>query len=356
MEDSLSGETREALVDIGKSCERAALLTRQLLQFSRRQIMQPETQDLNVVVTDLETMLRRTLGESTRLTLELHPEPLPVHADLGMLTQVVLNLTVNARDAMPRGGTLRIRTSLRAVDEEEARRNPGLSAGQYAHLRVSDSGSGIPPEILPRIFDPFFTTKEPGSGTGLGLATVFGIVKQHHGWVEVESARDQGATFHIDLPLTAKGAEVRPAKAAPPRPRGGSETILLAEDDPDVRNATRAVLERHGYTVLQAGSGPEALSIFRRHGGRVDLLLTDVVMPEGLDGRQLAARLLPECPGLKVIFMSGYSAELAGGGAAFEPGQRFLEKPCSLDHLVGAVRECLDRPAATRSDAGAERA
>ena len=343
-DQTLSPDTREALVAIQRAAESATSLTRQLLLFSRRQIMQPQRLDLNDVVTSLSKMLRRTLGENIQFQLNLCAQPLWTQADPGMMDQVVMNLAVNARDAMPAGGRLTIGTAAVTLDTEQAGRNPAAAPGRYGVLTVQDTGSGIPPEILPHIFEPFFTTKDVGKGTGLGLATVFGIVKQHGGWIEVESPPGQGSTFRIYLPATETAAAAQPAEAAKPKAPGGTETILLVEDDPTVRKITTQALQRQGYRVLAAEHGPAALALSREPGLVIDLLLTDLMMPEDLDGRQLAAQLLAQRPGLKVIFMSGYSAELAGRELALLPGQEFIQKPCSRDHLLATLRCCLDNP------------
>ncbi len=338
---NLPTEVAEDMEQIRSSAERAAQLTRQLLLFSRRQVMQPRDLDLNEVVTSLAKMLQRIIGEDIRLQLNLHPVALHVYADAGMLDQVLLNLAVNARDAMPQGGRLTISTSLRLLDETSARLKPGVSSGSYASISVQDTGCGISESILPRIFEPFFTTKEVGKGTGLGLATVFGIIKQHQGWIDVQSQAGHGATFHVFLPeavVLSTTSEI----GAPVRPRFGTETILLAEDDATLRKLTRELLQCHGYTVLEASDGIEAQRAWQAHSGTIALLLTDLVMPAGLSGQELACRLRSERPGLKVIFTSGYSAEFAGRELELRPGENFLQKPCAPDELLETVRRCLD--------------
>ncbi|SPE59972.1 putative Histidine kinase [Verrucomicrobia bacterium] len=287
----LSEDVRDGLQQIRSYAQRAANLTRQLLLFSRRQVMQPRLLDANEVVTSLAKMLQRIIGEDVRLQLHLHPTPLMTQADAGMLDQVVMNLSVNARDAMPGGGRLLIETSQRDLDEEFVRLHPDTQPGRYACLSVSDSGTGIPPEVLPHIFEPFFTTKESGKGTGLGLATVFGIVKQHQGCIEVANNPTCGARFDILLPLSEATSALPGCAAKSPKSIGGTETILLVEDEPAVRLLTRRTLERHGYRTLEAGNGEEAIAIWQEHRGEVALLLTDLVMPEGMTGQQLARRL-----------------------------------------------------------------
>jgi PAS domain S-box-containing protein len=330
------------LQEIRAAVDRAANLTRQLLLFSRRQVMQPRDLHLNEVVTDLARMLQRIIGEDVRLHLDLDPSPLRTYADPGMLDQVLMNLAVNARDAMPGGGQLRIETRSRTVDEASARHLGDVTPGEYVGLRVSDTGCGIPPEDLPRIFDPFFTTKEPGKGTGLGLATVFGIVKQHGGWIDVHSRVGRGTTFEIYLPALSEPARAASSARTAARPPGGTETILLVEDDEAVRSLTRTVLERHGYRVVEAPDGPAALERWAQHRATVALLLTDLVMPRGIGGRELARRVQADRPDVKVLYMTGYSAELAGREASLEPTGHLLQKPCSPDVLLSAVRRCLD--------------
>ena len=331
---------QDALADIEIAAERGASLTRQLLAFSRRQIMQLRTIDLNAVVTSLAQMLRRILGADVRVEVDLDPSALLTNADPGMMDQVLMNFAVNARDAMPDGGHLRIATTARVLDEHEARSMIDTAAGRYVCLHVTDSGCGIPPENLRRIFEPFFTTKDPGKGTGLGLATVFGIVKQHHGVVQVASEVGRGTTFTVMLPASEADEIAAPKPGAPTRPRGGTETILVVEDDPQVRKLMCVLLERRGYRVLDAGTGAEALSLWdSEHGAHV--LLTDIVMP-GMSGRELAMRLKQRDPRLKVIFISGYSAELAGRDLILQEGENFLQKPCPPDIVLETVRRCLD--------------
>ncbi len=337
----LTPEIREGLQQIGADTRRAADLTRQLLLFSRRQVMQSRVLDLNGVVMNLARMLQRVIREDVQLQLHLHPTPLLTMADASMLDQVLMNLAVNARDAMTEGGELRIETSAADVDASEARLNPDAAPGRHVCLSVSDTGGGIPPEILPRIFEPFFTTKEPGRGTGLGLATVFGIVKQHHGWIKLDNRPGQGVTFRVFLPASTDPAAAAPA-GAKPAPPGGTETILLVEDESGVRKSTRLILERHGYHVLDAADGAEALRLWQEHRSRIALLFTDLVMPGNLGGKELGRRLEKEQPGLKVIFASGYSADIAGRDFQLQSREAFIQKPFGTNNLLETIRRRLD--------------
>ena len=342
MAPSVPDEIRHNLGEIGAAAERAAGLTRQLLAFGRRQVMQPRQLDVNESIRGLSRMLHRILGEDVQLQLDLHPAPLVVRADAGMLDQVLMNLAVNARDAMPKGGRLVIATGPRSLAPEEAERIPDASSRSYVSVRVTDTGSGIAPEHLPHIFEPFFTTKGVGKGTGLGLATVFGIARQHRGSVAVRSEVGAGTTFEVLLPASdAAPDEVAPG-AAPALQRGAGETILVVEDEPDVRLLTVAVLERYGYRAIAASSGADAIGVAGRHAGAVDLLFTDLVMPGGMKGWELAEQLQASRPGLKVIFTSGYSADLAGRELVIEEGRNFLQKPYSIHQLLDVVRRSLD--------------
>jgi CheY-like chemotaxis protein len=292
-------------------------------------------------------MLKRVIGEN--IDLQCHyAATLPfVQADTGMMEQVILNLVVNARDAMPLGGQLHVATEQLTLDEAHARVHPEARAGDFVCMRVSDTGTGIAPEVLPRIFEPFFTTKEVGKGTGLGLATVFGIVQQHQGWIEVSSQVGKGSTFKVFLPAIPTPARPAEAAVAGSYIRGGKETILLVEDEHSVRMTTRRVLEGKGYTIWEATSGREALEVWQSHAGEIVLLLTDIIMPGEMTGRDLAEQLWGQRPGLKVIFMSGYSAEILGKGTEFIRRIRscFLQKPSTSRALLETVRRCLDEKA-----------
>jgi len=338
--ETLTDELRDSITEIRQASARAANLTRQLLAFSRRQRMHPATFDLNETVTNMTRMLQRIVGEDVAMQIECGPQPAMIHADVGMIEQVLMNLVVNARDAMPKGGRLLIQTANIEISSLAAL-SPESRPGNFVCLTVNDSGTGISQEILPRIFEPFFTTKGVGKGTGLGLATVYGIVQQHQGWVNVESEVGKGATFRIYLPLSEKTAHREPEPPSLATPRG-KETILLAEDEPAVRALVNNVLAKLGYRVLQAATGVEALEIWRRNRDEIQLLLTDMVMPDGVNGRELSEKLLREKPGLKVIYASGYSADIAGPDFPLEEGMNFLAKPFNPLKLAQVVRARLD--------------
>jgi len=339
---NLKKETREVLDNIQSVSERAASFTGQLLAFSRRRVMRLCQLDLNEIVTSLAKMLQRTIGEAVRLQLNLHPRPLLIRGDAGMLDQVLLNLVVNARDAMPMGGRLVIETGEVKFSVGQTTVTPDVSPGRYVSLTVTDSGSGIAPENLPRIFEPFFTTKEVGKGTGLGLATTFGVVKQHGGAIDVESEIGGGTTFRVLLPADELSVETVAAKPTQAKPHGGTETILLVEDDTNVRRATRIVLEGQGYKVLEATNGREAEQVWEQVCGHVHLLLSDIVMPDGMSGRSLAAQLKRREPELRIILTSGYSDEIAGNELVLEARQHFIPKPYDPVALLAVVRRCLD--------------
>jgi CheY-like chemotaxis protein len=303
--------------------------------------MQTSQLNLNDLVTNLAKMLQRIIGEHIRLQLNLHPRLLTVCADAGMLDQVLMNLAVNARDAMPHGGTILVATTSTVADEETARMRPGAAPGNYATLIVRDSGPGISPEVLPHIFEPFFTTKEAGKGTGLGLATVFGIVKQHRGWIDIQNEPGKGASFFIHLPMVDEWTRESPGEASA-GPAGGTETVLVAEDDPIVRRLTCTMLAAVGYKVLEAEDGPSACRIWSQQKESINLLLTDMVMPGGMTGQDLAHALRADRPGMKVIFTTGYSSDFAGKAIELGENEHFLQKPFAADVLAGVVRKALD--------------
>jgi two-component system, cell cycle sensor histidine kinase and response regulator CckA len=343
----------EGLEAIANATERAANLTRQLLTFSRRQVFQPRVIDLNEVVTNMAKMMERMLGDDVTLDITYRSNLAPVLADQSMMEQILLNLVVNSRDAMPRGGSINISTGMASVAETAVPvHRPAASA--YVSLCVRDNGCGIAPEHLPRIFEPFFTTKEVGKGTGLGLATVYGIIEQHQGWVDVESEVGGGTTFRIYLPAAVARSANRTSAAALPEVRGGGESILLVEDEPSLRELVQLVLRRSGYRVEAADSAVSALRTWAINGGRFDLLLTDMVMPGGLNGRELAERLLAEKPELKVIYSSGYSAEVASAGFELQEGVNFFQKPYESRKLLRAIRDLLDQRPTARVDNGRE--
>ena len=342
MTGKLSDDAKESTQQIALAAERAANLTRQLLTFSRRQIIQPKNLDLNEVVSNMTKMLRRLLGEDITLQVNYTPALPLVHADPGMMEQILLNLSVNARDAMPKGGRLFVDTSIVTVDKAYVEQIPEAVPGEYICLAVKDTGAGIPPQTLPRIFEPFFTTKDVGKGTGLGLATVYGIVQQHKGWVKVASTVGKGTVFQIFLPTIKDKNVAQESQLAEPKIRGGNETILVVEDEAPLRMLVRSFLERYGYKVIEAVSGAAAISLWDQHKDKIQLLLTDMVMPHGISGRELAERLLAERPTLKVIYSSGYSLAVVGTDMVLQEGINFLQKPYHPRKLAQAVRDCLD--------------
>jgi PAS domain S-box-containing protein len=330
---------------IEETAQRGAGLTRRILAFGRKQVAQPQVLDLNALVAGMSTLLRQLVGDDVELTTELQPDLGWVNADPGQIEQVIMNLVLNARDALAGGGRLTIETANRRLDEAYAARHPGARPGEHVMLAVRDTGRGMAPATQARLFEPFFTTKADGKGTGLGLFTVYGIVSQSGGHIRVESEPDRGTTFTIYLPVhlprvDAPGETVEPSVSRP-APARGSEVILLVEDRVDVRDMTREILEEHGYSVLVATHGREALSVSDRHQDVIHLLLTDVVMPQ-MRGPELAQHLMRRRPGLRVLYMSAYTdgaPELAG---VLNHGTAFLQKPFAPDGLVRAVRQLLD--------------
>jgi PAS domain S-box-containing protein len=341
-DDASAVQRGESLAEIARATERAAALTRQLLTFSRRQVLQPRQLDVNGVVAGLAKMLERVLGEDVGLELRLHDGPLLTRADAGMLDQVIMNLVVNARDAMPDGGHLTIQTSRDELRGDDLLRFPGARQGAHVAVTVADTGSGIPPEAMEHIFEPFFTTKEPGKGTGLGLATVFGIVEQHGGALRVTSEARRGTSVTALLPVADGPEAATPADGPTPAPRGGTESILLVEDEEAVRRLALRLLTARGYRVTAASSGAEALRLWDEAATPFDLVVTDMVMPGGVSGRDLVARLAALRPGLKAIFMSGYAGDAAGAGAPLHEGFDFLQKPFEPNELLACVRARLD--------------
>ena len=331
----------ECAEEIEKAGQRAASLTRQLLAFSRQQILTPSILKLNDLVLDMTKMLPRLLGEDITIITSLGPELGMVKADQGQIEQVIMNLAVNARDAMPEGGKLRIETANVEFDQAYAWRHAGAKLGSYVMLAVIDSGVGIEAETLAHIFEPFFTTKEVGKGTGLGLATVYGVVKQSGGYIWVDSEPGKGASFQIYLPRIAEPTPTAAVAAPAIETIAGSETILLVEDSEPLRRLTQSFLETHGFRVLVAQDGEEALRVEAKHSAKIDLLLTDVVMP-GMNGKVLAQKLLPKQPGMQVLYISGYTDSFVARHGVLEAGTVLLHKPYTEEALVRKVREVLD--------------
>ncbi len=340
-------QLRAGLDEIIAATERAANLTRQLLTFSRRQVARPIDLDLAGTLGAMVKLLRRVLGEHVALETRFAPGLPGVHADPGMMEQLLMNLAINARDAMPGGGQLVVGLAPVDVDADRAAGTPGARPGRHVALTVTDTGTGIAAEHLPRIFEPFFTTKEVGRGTGLGLATVFGIVAQHGGLIEVASAPGAGTSFTVLLPALEGVAEVAPAEAAPSAAARGDETVLLVEDDAALRATTRTALEGRGYQVLEANTAAAALAIWAVVGPSIALVVTDLVMPGGITGRQLGDILSAQRADLRIVYTSGYSAELTDQRLNLSPTRRFLPKPYTTDAIAACVRACLDAP---RSD------
>jgi signal transduction histidine kinase/CheY-like chemotaxis protein len=333
-------QCRGDIDEILKASNRAAALTRQLLAFSRKQVLAPRVLALDEVLAGTAKLLRRLIAEDIEISSTTEPDLGSVKADPGQIEQVLVNLAVNARDAMPGGGRLNFALSNMSLDDSRSA-SRGLTPGRYVRLEVSDTGCGMPADVVSRIFEPFFTTKEEGRGTGLGLATVYGIVQQSGGAIRVESRPGHGTTFQIDLPR-CEAQEAAPINAPPPmRSTSGSETVLLVEDDARVRALVSTMLGRSGYNVLDADGGERALEIIRTHRGNIDLLLTDVVMPT-MNGRVLAERLQALSPATRVLFMSGYSDEaiMRAGVQAADVG--FLQKPFSSAALAAKIREILE--------------
>jgi signal transduction histidine kinase/ActR/RegA family two-component response regulator len=336
---------RRGIELIQRTAGRAADLTRQLLAFSRKQVLEPVVLDLDAVTADMKDMLGRLIGEDIALLTTTTPGLGRVKADRGQVEQVIMNLVVNARDAMPQGGRLILETANVELDDEYVRRHVGARPGPHVMLAVSDTGTGIPREIQAQIFEPFFTTKEPGKGTGLGLATAYGIVKQSGGYIEVDSEPGQGTTLRIYLPRLDAAPTIADRGPRPAAVAGGTETILLVEDEEGVRELARDILRASGYTVLEARNGAEALLLCERHQGPLDLLLTDVVMPR-MSGRELAERLASLRPDLSVLYMSGYTDDAVIRHGVLGAGTAFLQKPFTPAALVQRVRETLEVAAA----------
>jgi PAS domain S-box-containing protein len=340
--ENLDVETRAGLKDLEASAERAASLTRQLLMFSRRSVLETKVLDLNELVDNLLKMLGRLLGDHIELVFERSNNLPSVEADVGMLEQVLMNLTVNARDAMPKGGRIGIRTAAAQISDTDVDRNANRRSGRFVCLSVTDTGCGMDEATLARIFEPFFTTKETGKGTGLGLATVDGIVAQHRGWVEVDSRLGQGTVFRVYLPVSptpVKAAVDRKIEVAP----SGSETLLVVEDETAVRQTLVQALRGLGYRVFEASNGQEAMKLWKEHDRSFDLLVTDMIMPEGMTGLELAERIREDKPGMKVIISSGHAAEITNASTLAKASIFYLPKPYKVPLLGKMVRECLDK-------------
>ncbi|MBA2312387.1 MAG: response regulator [Actinobacteria bacterium] len=329
---------RKDVDEILKAGERASALTSQLLSFSRREIVKAEILDLNHVISGIKSLLQRTARESIEVELDLFPVLNPTKIDRGQLEQIIMNLSVNALDAMPEGGRVVVKTANVAVDEAAVRRYPGLRSGEYVTLAVSDTGRGMSSEARARAFEPFFTTKPRGAGTGLGLSTVYGIAQQAGGHVIIDNGADAGTTFTVYLPATSVRVEQTPLPVdASGDERRSRETILVVEDEDGVRSVVDRILSREGYEVVTAASGPEALETFVRHSGPIHLLLTDVVMP-GMSGKELADRVKKANPETPVIYMSGYPEQITTQEGV-EAGQTYIQKPFTARELLSKVRD-----------------
>src|SRR5215469_607799 len=336
---------QNSIKEIRRAIELAAASIEQLLAFSRRQILEPKVLDLNAVVADAEKLMRRLIGEDVHLAISLQAGLSPVRTDLAQLNQVILNLAVNSRDAMPRGGSLILGTREVEVGTADVKAYPEVVSGRYVLLSVTDTGCGMTPEVQAHIFEPFFTTKSEGKGTGMGLSVALGIIRQSGGYLDVESKPGEGTRFKIYLPAVQEPAEgPESAQRTRVEPLGGGETVLLVEDEDMVRNVTALLLESLGYRVLEAANGRQAMRLFETSSEKIDLLMTDVVMPD-MTGQEVAEALLARDPSLTVIFQSGYTDDVMFRQGIWDARVAFLKKPFSCEALSQKVREVLDRPA-----------
>ncbi len=322
------------------SCDKAASLTQGLLSFSRKRVIQTKVVDLNDIVIRIEKLLARLIREETELKIMCSQRDLVIMADSGQIEQVLMNLVTNAKDAIPEAGLITVRTERVSLDAEFERVHGYGKAGDYAHIAISDTGTGIRKELLDKIFEPFFTTKEVGKGTGLGLAIVYGIVKQHNGYINVYSEAGKGTVFNIYLPLLESKAEIE-GMAIHVEPTGGKETILLAEDDEIARDLIQEILEKYGYTVITATDGDDALNIFQDHAAQIDLAIFDVIMPKK-SGPAIYEEMIKTNQNLRVLFMSGYTPEIIGERGLFEQNVNFIQKPIMPYPFIRKVREVLD--------------
>ncbi len=340
---SLDEESIKSLNHISSGVDRTAKLIRQMLAFSRKQVMQQQVLEINGVIRNITEMLRPLLGENISLRSGFASKPLTILGDAGMIEQIIVNLAVNARDAMEKGGgQLTIGTREVTLTAAGAQIKAERRAGRFIEISVTDTGCGMDAKVMDHLFEPFFSTKDVGKGVGLGLATVYGMVNQHQGWIEVESQPAKGAVFTVYFPAMDKPGEVEVEQVLPVDVKGGNETVLVVEDEVAVREVVSKVLTSHGYRVLQAGSGLEALQVWAQNSKTIDLLLTDIIMPDGVSGLELADKLLAENPRLRVIFSSGYSQDMLERKHQPRKGVSFLSKPYHPSHLAKVVRNCLD--------------
>ena len=343
------GQMRDDVQQILNAGHSAASLTRQLLAFSRKQILEPQVLDLNTLVGGMQTLLRRVIGEDISLVTTLSDGVSHINADRGQIEQVIMNLAVNARDAIASNGTLRLSTENVDVDDAFVAAHPGAAAGPHVRVTVSDTGSGMEPDVLAHLFEPFYTTKPLGKGTGLGLATVDGIVKQSGGYIWVESTPGEGTSFMINFPrVSVAPGSVVATTVADARVVSGTETILLVEDQQEVRDVVRQTLQRHGYNVLEAVDGDAALALLQSEAGPIHLLLTDVVMPH-MSGRELVDAITKHDRSIRVLYTSGYTDDAIVRHGVLDPGIAFIQKPFTPEQLLGRVRDVLSRPEPRRA-------